>query len=207
MNNNNAIDINKIMVNYGGKYLSLKECAEMFNLDPNILAGEYINNGDIFSSIMNASHKKAVLEAVSKYIISSSADALGLFDIIRVNTQNLEEYKNDFFRALNNRNDDEIIAFNKFNLIAIIKLNEQNMPLIRNQDKDFVTDLIDKIIYSEDFIINMSKKDASNLYNIITHYTIPFELISKINNYYLLCDDMDKLITPKTNNNMSKIKK
>ena len=142
MNNNNAIDINKIMVNYGGKYLSLKECAEMFNLDPNILAGEYINNGDIFSSIMNASHKKVVLEAVSKYIISSSA-----------------------------------------------------------------TDLIDKIIYSEDFIINMSKKDASNLYNIITHYTIPFELISKINNYYLLCDDMDKLITPKTNNNMSKIKK
>ena len=137
MNNNNAIDINKIMVNYGGKYLSLKECAEMFNLAPNILAGEYINNGDIFSSIMNASYKKVVLEAVSKYIISSSA-----------------------------------------------------------------TDLIDKIIYSEDFIINMSKKDASNLYNIITHYTIPFELISKINNYYLLCDDMDKLITPKTNNNM-----
>ena len=130
------------MVNYGGKYLSLKECAEMFNLAPNILAGEYINNGDIFSSIMNASYKKVVLEAVSKYIISSSA-----------------------------------------------------------------TDLIDKIIYSEDFIINMSKIDASNLYNIITHYTIPFELISKINNYYLLCDDMDKLITPKTNNNMSKIKK
>ncbi len=122
--------------------MSLKECAEMFNLGPNILEGEYINNGDIFSSIMNASHKKVVLEAVSKYIISSSA-----------------------------------------------------------------TDLIDKIIYSEDFIINMSKKDASNLYNIITHYTIPFELISKINNYYLLCDDMDKLITPKTNNNMSKIKK
>ena len=117
----------------------------------------------------------------------------------------LDDYENEFFRIIDNSDENKKIAFTKFNLIAILKLNNLNKPLIRNEEKKFVDEIINKIVHSDEFIIEMTKEEALKLYNIIKHYKLSFESMSEINNYYLLCDDRYKIVYQSNNNDYDKV--
>ena len=179
---------------------TINELSNTYQLPYELLLPEYIDCGDEYTSVAIATQKEALAKAVTDYIRTSSLENIApILTHILNNTLDLDDYKNEFFRIIDNSDKNEKIAFTKFNLIAILKLNDLNKPLIRDEEKKFVDEIINKIVHSDNFIIEMTKEEALKLYNIIKHYKLSFESMSEINNYYLLCDDRIKIVYQSNN--------
>lgn len=174
---------------------NIKNLSELYQLPYEDLLPEYIDSGDESAAIRASTEKQTMIAAVLDYIKTSSLEKIDpIFHNILRNKLDLNEFENDFFTIVSHSDNNEVIPFTKFNLIAIIKLNELDKPLIRGEEKKFVDDIINKIVHSDELIINMTKSDALRLYNIIIEYKLSFESLSEINNYYLLCDDIYKIV-------------
>ncbi len=179
---------------------TINELSNMYQLPYELLLPEYIDCGDECASVVIATQKEALANAVKDYIRTSSLENIApILKHILNNTLDLDYYANEFFRIIDNSDGNEKIAFSKFNLIAILKLNDLNKQLIRDEEKKFVDEIINKIVHSDNFIIEMTKEEALKLYNIIKHYKLSFESMSEINNYYLLCDDRYKIVYQSNN--------
>ena len=179
---------------------TINELSNMYQLPYELLLSEYIDCGDECASVVITTQKEALEKAVIDYIRTSSLENIApILTHILNNTLDLDDYEKEFFRIVDNSDGNEKIAFSKFNLIAILKLNDLNKPLIRDEEKKFVDEIINKIVHSDNFIIEMTKEEALKLYNIIKHYKLSFESMSEINNYYLLCDDRIKIVYQSNN--------
>ena len=181
---------------------TINDLSDMYQLPYELLLPEYIDCGDEYTSVVNATQKEALEKAVIDYIRTSSLENIApILKHILNNTLDLDDYEKEFFRIVDNSDGNEKIAFSKFNLIAILKLNDLSKPLIRDEEKKIVDEIINKIVHSDNFIIEMTKEEALKLYNIIKNYKLSFESMSEINNYYLLCDDRIKIVYQSTNDN------
>ena len=115
---------------------TINELSNMYQLPYELLLSEYINCGDEYTSVIIATQKKALAKAVSDYIRTSSLENIApILKHILNNTLDLDDYEKEFFRIVDNSDGNEKIAFSKFNLIAILKLNDLNKPLIRGEEK------------------------------------------------------------------------
>ena len=174
---------------------TIKKLSETYQLPYELLLHEFIDSGDEYTALIKAIEKQALIKEVGDYIKTSSLENIApIFHNILKNKLPLADYENNFFSTVINSDKNEVIQFTKFHLIAIIKLNDLNKPLIRGEEKEFVDEIINKIVHSDNFIIEMTKEEALKLYNIIKHYKLSFESMSEINNYYLLCDDVFEIV-------------
>ena len=181
----------------------IKYLSNLNNVSYDDLWPEYVDTGSEKDAVREAIKKKYMIAAVRAYIQTSSLENIdSIFHNILDNTLVLDDYENDFLNIVEKSDENEVITFSKFNLIAILKLNDLNKPLIRGEEKEFVDEIINKIVHSDDFIIEMTKEDALKLYNIIMNYKLSFESLSEINNYYLLCDDRYKIVYQSTNDDI-----
>lgn len=175
-----------LIVEAFGKKMTLKECAEKYELDYSLLLSELIETGNIEESIMNVRAKQLYLDEVKFLISRLSKDYLDkLFYYIHVFNMMIERQQIDVLYYINNTAMDEL-TLSKEDLVAIICQNDINKPLIRGKEKEIIGKYMSFILDSEEKVLSISRSQAIELLNIVNDYKIPNEDFSLLINNYLI---------------------
>lgn len=160
-----------------GRNRTIKECAQAYNIDLEMLIAEYIETEDIDKSIINVTTKDKYLECFSAYIKASPTELLQeKFSSFKTNLSRLGKQYNDVLRFIY-RSSDNMLSLSKMDIASILVYgnlhNEITRPLIEHKDSDYINSLIDFCLQpGKEGSLQMNRKDARKFVKIMSKYRI-----------------------------------
>ena len=179
-------DFSNILVTTHNRTLTLSKCAEMYNLDYDILLAEYINSGDIDNSILNTRIKMQYRDLMLKMIKELNINSLKpTWEPIR---KVFNKYKNHYIDLLNyvleKRRDS--VTLTKDDYISLYINSGENKPMVTNENYDKLFTICQRIITGEDIYDEIPYREACELIRCSQNNQFPSELVSEIIRYCLI---------------------
>lgn len=178
-------DFSNLLVTTRNRTLSLSKCAEMYNLDYDILEAEYINSGNIDDSILNTRIKMQYRDIMLKIIKESD------INILKPSWEPLRKiyykYENHYIDLLNyvfyKRRMN--ITLTKDDYISLFINSGTNKPMVTKDNYDRLFTIYQRIINGEDIYDEIPYNDALNLIRSSQMNQFPSEMVSGIFKYCL----------------------
>ena len=182
------ISVENIVVLAHGQKMTLKECAENYDVDYEILVREYLESGNIDQSISHATTKKQYMEAMTDYIKETDLDKMNyiISDIFYLTRKNSEKRNETLSYIINSQ--DEKLELSKDDLILLLKNNDLLKPKINGKEKEIIDLIYNFIINSDKNTIKISKENAIKLIDILNNYSIPKDYLDNLPNIDLMND-------------------
>ena len=182
------ISVENIEVLAHGQKMTLKECAENYDVDYEILIKEYLQSGNINESISHATTKKQYMEAMTDYIKETDLDKMNyiISDIFYLTRKNSEKRNETLSYIINSQ--DEKLELSKDDLILLLKNNDLLKPKINGKEKEIIDLIYNFIINSDKNTIKISKENAIKLIDILNNYSIPKDYLDNLPNIDLMND-------------------
>lgn len=179
-------DFSNILVTTHNRTLTLSKCAEMYNLDYDILLAEYINSGDIDNSILNTRIKMQYRDLMLKMIKGLHINSLKpSWEPIR---KVFNKYKNHYIDLLNyvleKRRDS--VTLTKDDYISLYINSGENKPMVTNENYDKLFTICQRIITGEDIYDEIPYREACELIRCSQNNQFPSELVSEIIRYCII---------------------
>ena len=179
-------DFSNILVTTHNRTLTLSKCAEMNNLDYDILLAEYINSGDIDNSILNTKIKMQYRDLMLKMIKELNINSLKpTWEPIR---KVFNKYKNHYIDLLNyvleKRRDS--VTLTKDDYISLYINSGENKPMVTNENYDKLFAICQRIITGEDIYDEIPYREACELIRCSQNNQFPSELVSEIIRYCII---------------------
>ena len=179
-------DFSNILVTTHNRTLTLSKCAEMNNIDYDILLTEYINSGDIDNSILNTKIKMQYRDLMLKMIKELNINSLKpTWEPIR---KVFNKYKNHYIDLLNyvleKRRDS--VTLTKDDYISLYINSGENKPMVTNENYDKLFTICQRIITGEDIYDEIPYREACELIRCSQNNQFPSELVSEIIRYCLI---------------------
>lgn len=179
-------DFSNILVTTHNRTLTLSKCAEMNNIDYDILLTEYINSGDIDNSILNTKIKMQYRDLMLKMIKELNINSLKpTWEPIR---KVFNKYKNHYIDLLNyvleKRRDS--VTLTKDDYISLYINSGENKPMVTNENYDKLFTICQRIITGEDIYDEIPYREACELIRCSQNNQFPSELVSEIIRYCII---------------------
>lgn len=190
----NSFDDIKVCVN--GQIMSLRKCANIYNIDFDLLVSEYVETGDINKSITNAYTKMTYLDAIKKYMYSVPVeDVKKNLSLIHDRNKFLMEHKIDVTKYALKSNDSKL-ELSSNDVISLLIDYDYTKPLIPSKYKDLIDELIKFCNSSEYDSIKIDKSKVLSLIKMLNKFRISNEEKGKV--YNIFCDKSIKKDLPET---------
>ena len=179
-----------IFVLVNDKEISLDKCAKVYGVNPDLLYAEFMENGDINTSIFNAITKERISRDIRNYVYHTPIDEL-IHNYANMDsvTNKLREQKIDVYNYIYHCDEDSL-NLSVTDTISILIDDSFNKPLVNSTDKEFLDKIIDyckNVNDNEDFEID--KASVKMILKILDEKRLSInDTYSLINKYESLID-------------------
>ena len=181
-----------VLVN--GEEISLNKCANVYGVDPDLLYAEFMENGDINTSIFNAITKERIAKDLRKYIFHTPVNELKktYANMDSINNK-LKEQKLDVLNYIYHC-EDKVLELSVTDMISLLIQDGFDKPLVNSVNKEFIDRIIEycKLFYNNDNI-KIDKASVKMILKILDEYRL------SINDSYILMNKYENLTKSNSN--------